>query len=70
MVDGLPRGVSRLDVDAAAERIRGFVPAPPEADGPPPATVTAAPITHRVHGWTILVIVVLAFVSTLAAASP
>ena len=68
VVDGRPGGADRLDVDAAAERIRAFVPEPPAQDGPPPATVTAAPITHRVHGWTILAIVVLAFVATLAAA--
>lgn len=68
VVDGQPGGAAPLDVDAAAERIRAFVPAPPVHDGPPPATVTAAPITHRAHGWTVLAMIVLGVVATMAAA--
>ncbi len=61
-------GTDHLDVDAAAARIRARVPAPVRQDGPPPATVTAAPITHRVHGWTVLAFVVLGVAASLAAA--
>ncbi len=68
VVDGRPGGADHLDVDAAAERMRVFVPAPPPQDGPPPATVTAAPITHRVHGWTVVAMIVLGVAATLAAA--
>jgi hypothetical protein len=68
VADGQPGGTTRLDVDAAAERMRAFVPARPGQDGPPPATVTAAPITHRAHGWTVLAMIVLGVVATMAAA--
>jgi cytochrome b561 len=68
VVDGRPGGADHLDVDAAAERMRAFVPAPPAHDGPPPATVTAAPITHRAHGWTVVGLIVLGVVATMAAA--
>ncbi|WP_439694007.1 hypothetical protein ACRQ4B_07195 [Curtobacterium sp. SP.BCo] len=68
VVDGQPGGATPLDVDAAAERIRASVPAPPAQDGPPPSTVTAAPITHRAHGWTVLAMIVLGVVATMAAA--
>jgi hypothetical protein len=68
VVDGRPGGADHLDVDAAAERIRAFVPAPPAQDGPPPATVTAAPITHRPHAWTIVAMIVLGVVASMAAA--
>ncbi|WP_144710707.1 hypothetical protein [Curtobacterium pusillum] len=63
-----PGGADRLDVDAAAERMRAFVPVRPEQDGPPPATVVAAPITHRAHGWTVLAMIVLGFAATVTAA--
>ena len=68
VVEGQPGGATPLDVDAAAERIRALVPAPPAQDGPPPATVTAAPITHRPHAWTIVGMIVLGVVATMAAA--
>jgi len=68
VADGRPGGTTPLDVDAAAERMRALVPAPVEQDGPPPATVTAAPITHRAHGWTIVAMIVLGVVATMAAA--
>jgi hypothetical protein len=67
-IDGQPGGADRLDVDAAAERIRAFVPTTAVPDGPPPATVTAAPITHRVHGWTVVALIVLGLVASMAAA--
>ncbi|MGN8050704.1 hypothetical protein ACTJKO_13555 [Curtobacterium sp. 22159] len=65
---GQPGGPDRLDAEGAAERIRAFVPAPVAQDGPPPATVTAAPITHRAHGWTIVAMIVLGVGATMAAA--
>jgi hypothetical protein len=68
VVAGRPGGATHLDVDAAAERMRAFVPAAPAQDGPPPATVTAAPITHRAHGWTIVGLIVFGVVATMAAA--
>ncbi|WP_144755276.1 hypothetical protein [Curtobacterium pusillum] len=68
VVDGRPGGADHLDVDAAAERMRAFVPAPPAQNGRPPATVTAAPITHRAHGWTVVGLIVLGVVATMAAA--
>jgi len=68
VADGQSGGATRLDVDAAAERMRAFVPAPAEHDGPPPATVTAAPITHRAHGWSVVAMIVLGLVASMAAA--
>ena len=68
VVDGRPGGTDHLDVDAAAEHIRAFVPAPATQDGPPPTTVTAAPITHRTHGWTVLAMIVLGVAASMAAA--
>jgi hypothetical protein len=67
-VQGRPGGPDHLEVDAAAARMLTFVPASAPQDGPPPATVTAAPITHRVHGWTVLAFVVLGIAASLAAA--
>jgi hypothetical protein len=63
-----PGGPDHLDVDAAAARMLARVPAPAPQDGPPPASVTAAPITHRTHGWTILAMVVLGVAASTAAA--
>lgn len=68
VVDGRPGGAEPLDVDTAADRMRAFVPTPDAQDGPPPATVTAAPITHRAHAWTIVGMIVLGLVATMAAA--
>ncbi|MBT2501453.1 hypothetical protein [Curtobacterium sp. ISL-83] len=56
-----------LTVEAAAEQMRTHLPADAPQDGPPPATVTAAPITHRVHGWTVAAMIVLGVVATAAA---
>ncbi|TCL78006.1 MULTISPECIES: PH domain-containing protein [unclassified Curtobacterium] len=67
-VQGRPGGPDHLDVDAAAAQMLALVPATAPQDGPPPATVTAAPITHRVHGWTVLAFVVLGIAASLAAA--
>ncbi|MFJ4075655.1 hypothetical protein [Curtobacterium sp. NPDC089991] len=67
-VHGRPGGPDHLDVDAAAAQMLTLVPATAPQDGPPPATVTAAPITHRVHGWTVLAFVVLGIAASLAAA--
>lgn len=63
-----PGGTVRLTVDAAADEVRALVPAAAVQDGPPPASVTAAPITHRAHGWSVLALVVLGLVATMAAA--
>lgn len=67
-LDGRPGGPVRLDVSAAADEILARVPEAAVVDGPPPATVVPQPITHRVHGWTVLAIVVLALAATLVAA--
>jgi hypothetical protein len=63
-----PGGPVPVSVDVAADEIRTFVPAPIEYDGAPPATVTAAPIVHRVHGWAITALVVLGIAGSLAGA--
>ncbi|MBF4615104.1 PH domain-containing protein [Curtobacterium sp. VKM Ac-1376] len=63
-----PGGADHLDVGAAAARMLARVPTPAPQDGPPPASVVAAPITHRTHGWTILAMIVLGFAASTAAA--
>ncbi|QQD76949.1 PH domain-containing protein [Curtobacterium sp. YC1] len=63
-----PGGPDHLDVEAAAARVLAHVPAAAVQEGPPPATVVAAPITHRTHGWTILAMVVLGVAASLASA--
>lgn len=65
---GRPGGTTPLDVEAAARRMRAFLPAPVEQDGPPPATVVAAPITHRAHGWVVTGMIVLGVLASMAAA--
>lgn len=65
---GRPGGTTPLDVDAAARRMRTFVPAPVEQTGPPPATVVPARITHRAHGWSVTGMVVLGVAASMAAA--
>lgn len=57
-----------VTVDGAAAEVLAFVPAAAPQDGPPPATVTPHPIVHRVHGWTILAITILAIAASMAAA--
>lgn len=63
-----PGGTVRLSVEAAADEVRATVPVAAEHAGPPPATVTAAPIVHSTHGWSVLALVVLGLVATVAAA--
>lgn len=63
-----PGGTVRLSVEAAADEVRAMVPAEAEQDGPPPATVRAAPVVHRAHGWSVLALIVLGLVATMAAA--
>ncbi|PZE86501.1 PH domain-containing protein [Curtobacterium sp. MCBD17_032] len=63
-----PGGPVPVSVDGAADEIRAFVPAPAVHDGAPPATVTAAPIVHRAHGWAITALVVLGIAASLAGA--
>jgi hypothetical protein len=58
----------RLTLPEAAERMRAFAPVPVVVDGPPPASVVPAPITHRVHGWTIAALVVLGIAASVAGA--
>ncbi|PZF56941.1 hypothetical protein DEJ23_08245 [Curtobacterium sp. MCSS17_008] len=65
---GRPGGVTRLDVDAAARRMRAFLPAPVEQEGPPPATVVPARITHRPHGWSVVGMIVLGVLASMAGA--
>ncbi|MBF4584000.1 PH domain-containing protein [Curtobacterium sp. VKM Ac-2865] len=63
-----PGGPVPVSVAAAADEIRARVPAPVEHVGAPPATVTAAPIVHRVHGWAIVALVVLGIAGSMAGA--
>lgn len=58
----------RVTVAEAAARIAAFVPEPEATDGPPPASVTPAPIVHRAHGWSVVALVVLGLLGTLTAA--
>lgn len=68
-IDDTVRGTSRrVTVEEAAAAVRLRLPEILATDGPPPTTVAAAPIAHRAHGWTVLGIIVLALVSTMAAA--
>jgi hypothetical protein len=66
-IDG-PAGPVPATVDIAAAEVLARVPAAAQQDGPPPATVTAQPIVHRVHGWSILAMIVLGVAASLAAA--
>ncbi|WP_066515120.1 hypothetical protein [Curtobacterium ammoniigenes] len=61
-------GARRLTVAEAAERIRDRIPPVIEEDGPPPATVVPAPITTRVHGWTVALLVVLGLLASVLGA--
>lgn len=63
-----PGGTVPVSVEGAADEVRAFVPAPVVHDGAPPATVTAAPIVHRVHGWAVTALVVLGIAASLAGA--
>jgi hypothetical protein len=56
------------DVREAADVLRAHVPAPVVQDGPPPATVEAATIVHRVHGWTVTAMIVLGVAASMAGA--
>ncbi|WIJ46215.1 hypothetical protein [Curtobacterium citreum] len=61
-------GTTRLDVEAAAARMRAFLPEPVVQDGPPPATVVPAVITHRAHGWSVVGMIVLGVAASMAGA--
>lgn len=63
-----PGGTVPVTVAAAADEMLARVPAPLEYDGAPPATVTAAPIVHRVHGWAVVALVVLGIAGSMAGA--
>jgi hypothetical protein len=63
-----PGTPGRLALPAAADRLRAFAPERAVVDGPPPATVVAAPLVHRIHGWTILALVVLGIAASITAA--
>lgn len=63
-----PTGAVPATVEMAAAEVLARVPVVAVQDGPPPATVTALPIVHRVHGWSILAMVVLGVAASLAAA--
>ncbi|QCR42834.1 hypothetical protein C1N91_04010 [Curtobacterium sp. SGAir0471] len=56
------------DVRQVADVLRAHVPSPVVHDGPPPATVQAAIITHRVHGWSVTAMIVLGVAASMAAA--
>jgi len=62
------RATTALDVPAVADVLRAHVPAPVVHDGPPPATVEAATITHRAHGWSVTAMIVLGIAASMAAA--
>lgn len=63
-------GAARRSVSVAelAAQLREHVPAPVGHDGPPPATVVAAPIRHRAHGWSVTAMIVLGVAASMAAA--
>ncbi|MGU3410999.1 PH domain-containing protein [Microbacterium sp. M1A1_1b] len=63
-----PSGSVPATVERAAAEVLARVPVAVAQDGPPPATVTALPIVHRVHGWSILAMIVLGVAASLAAA--
>lgn len=63
-----PGGSVPATVDSAATEVLAHVPVAARQDGPPPATVTALPIVHRAHGWTILAMIVLGVAASMSAA--
>lgn len=63
-----PGGSVPATVDTAAAEVLARVPVAAVQDGPPPATVTALPIAHRVHGCAILAMIVLGVAASMAAA--
>jgi hypothetical protein len=65
---GRSGGATHLTVQSAADEMRAHVPVPAPADGLPPATVTPALVTHRAQGLTVLALVVLGLLATMAAA--
>lgn len=64
----LPGGADRVDAAGAAALLVAMVPEREVSDAPPPATVTAAPITHRIHGWLVLSLVALGIAASISAA--
>jgi hypothetical protein len=64
----LPGGASRVDAAGAAALLVAFVPSHEVSDAPPPASVVAAPITHRIHGWLVLSLIVLGVAASMSAA--
>ncbi|ROP64654.1 MULTISPECIES: PH domain-containing protein [unclassified Curtobacterium] len=63
-----PGGSVPVSVDAAAAEVLAFVPEAAPQDGPPPASVARQPITHRLHGWSVLAMIVLGIAASLSAA--
>lgn len=61
-------GPSSVDLDVAAGVIRARIPVDAPTDAAPPATVTAAPIVHRAHGWAVTALVVLGIAASMAGA--
>jgi hypothetical protein len=57
-----------IDVAQAAEALRERVPEIEPSDGPPPATVHAAPITTRAQGWSVLLLVALGIAASMTGA--
>ncbi|WIB66713.1 hypothetical protein DEI93_12170 [Curtobacterium sp. MCBD17_035] len=57
-----------LTVAEAADRLRAFVPSPAPLEGPPPAEVTPARIEHRVHGWSVVALIALGLLGSMAGA--
>jgi hypothetical protein len=61
-------GPSSVDLDVAADVIRARIPVDAPTGAAPPATVTAAPIVHRAHGWAVTALVVLGIAASMAGA--
>lgn len=65
---GRSGGSVPVTVDAAAARLVASIPVDDSGDALPPARVTAAPITHRVHWVAVLLLIVLGTLGSLSGA--
>jgi hypothetical protein len=65
---GRSGGSVPVTVDAAAAQLVAWIPVDDSGDALPPARVTAAPITHRVHWVAVLLLIVLGTLGSLSGA--